>query len=56
MRKWNVGEIREIQIKKSDDEIRPIKTKVIGKKGERNYPSKLMNKWIRAAIENQYLK
>ena len=61
MRKWNVGKIREIQIKKSEKEITLIETKIFGKKEDnrrfhRCCPSKLMNKWILAAIENQYLK
>ena len=56
MRIWNIGEISEIQIKKTGNEKKPIETKVIGSKKEKGYTSVLMNKWILAAIENQYLK
>ncbi len=56
MRIWNIGEISEIQIEKTGNEIKPIKTTVIGKKKTKYYTSVLMNKWILAAIENQYLK
>lgn len=56
MRIWNIGEISEIQIEKTGNEMKPIKTTVIGKKKSKYYTSVLMNKWILAAIENQYLK
>lgn len=56
MRIWSIGEISEIQIKKTGNEKKPIETKVIGSKKEKGYTSVLMNKWILAAIENKYLK
>lgn len=57
LEQWNIGKIKEIRIERG--KRTPIITTIIGENisnNKRSYPSKLMNKWILAAIENQYLK
>lgn len=57
LEKWNIGKIKEIRIERG--KRTPIITTIIGENisnNKRSYPSKLMNKWILAAMENQYLK
>lgn len=58
LKKWNIGKIKEIKIERGNEKT-PIITTIIGENvsnNKRRYPSKLMNEWILAAIENQYSK